>query len=380
MTSSTQMRPGMGTLLEILSGSEMNFDPEVNWNEVLDLAEEQHVLPTTAAYLRNADQPLPANIEERVTKIERECAGAAFWWTSELKGVLAHFSAEGIDTILLKGPFFAERIYGNARLRISSDIDVLVRGTQLLQARELLAKLGFEVSQQDNGHHESWSRGTTALELHYDVAPRALFDFHIETAWSVALPSVFAGQPTLCLQPLDELLFLCLHGTRHCFDCLGHVLDVALFLDHLAEKNPNRLLRVQGRADTQPLAGVLVFGVELARQLRPGNAWPLEMPFAPREQIRLEGRAHEHWRRLLTQPAPARNWASIRRFYRNTEGSRRSYARRALRDARDGAALLIEADYTFAQRLGIARERRWMVRIARYLRLAAKYAEFSHKL
>jgi hypothetical protein len=197
MTLRTQemLRPGMEPLLGILRGSEMPFDADVDWNKVLNLAEEQHVLPIVARYLRDADGSLTQEVEERVTRIEQECAQAAFWWTAELKGVLQQFQAGGIDTILLKGPFFAERIYGSARLRVSSDLDVLVRGTQLHQARTLLAKLGFELTQQDNGHHESRVRGTTALELHYDVAPRSLFDFHIETAWSNALPASLRDSP-----------------------------------------------------------------------------------------------------------------------------------------------------------------------------------------
>jgi hypothetical protein len=369
----------MTALLAILCRSSFPFPEDVDWNSVLDLAEEQHVLPIVARYLRQADCVLPQDVDKRVTQIEQDCAQGAFWWTSELRGVLEQFGAEGIDTILLKGPSFAERIYGSPRLRLSSDLDVLVRSTRLQQARESLARQGFEVTQQDNGYHEGWVRDTTALELHHDVAPRSLFDFHIETAWQRALPASFAGQPTLCFEPMDELLFLCIHGTRHCFDHLGHVLDVALFLDHLVDQNLGAPLQMLGRPDTQHLAGLLVFSCELARRLHPGKPWTLVYPGTLRQQKRLQTKAEKHWHELLTLPPPNRRWTSIRRFYRNMEWSWHGQVRSAMRDIRDGATLVIEADYEFAQRLQIAEHRRWSIYLARYLRLASKHARSLRK-
>jgi len=49
----------------------------------------------------------------------------------------------------------------------------------------------------------------------------------IESAWNRARPAQFQGVPAWLLAPSDELLFLCLHGTRHRFERLSHILDLA---------------------------------------------------------------------------------------------------------------------------------------------------------
>jgi|GEM_PF-6625563 len=373
----TDLRPGMGLLLNILclypSDTDWIAAPDSTFNLVLDLAEENRVLPLVAHRLQHLAPSLTEPIQHRLDTIARDSRFAAFWWTAELKGLLTQLAEHRIDVIPLKGPSLAERLYGDAHLRPSSDLDLLVRSAQLPEARQFLTQLGFSLKDPDNGYHQLWARGTTALELHHDLADPARFQFHIDTAWARTFPITFAGQPALGLGPPDELLFLCLHGTRHCFEHLGYILDIALFLDHLAatSPSPSSIPELALRSETGPLLGVVVLGCELAQHLRAGRPLPFRIPTTPRRAA-LEKIAGQLWHQLLTQSPTPQRWTTIRRFYRHTELTRYRYFLRLLRDARDAATLLIEADYEFAARFGVHSDRTWLIYILRYFRLALR--------
>src|ERR1700735_683963 len=81
-----RVRPGMQCLLEILRGQigDRAID-EVEWDDALALAEEEHVVAWAVAGARARNVALTPAIANRLVQIERDAAIAAFYWTSELK-------------------------------------------------------------------------------------------------------------------------------------------------------------------------------------------------------------------------------------------------------------------------------------------------------
>lgn len=372
-----RMHPNMDTLLDILCDRMPAFLPEADAIAVIHLAEQQHVLPFVIDRLRVRAPTLSDSLQRRLTSMERDNHQAAFWWTSVLKEVLAAFAAEGIAVVPLKGPFLAERLYGGAHLRSSRDLDLLVRREGFAFAQDLLARLGFTLIQEDNGYHELWTRGSTAIELHYDVADVSMFDFHVDAAWPSTAQSDFSNQPVFVLSPQDELLFLCLHGTKHCFEHLGHVLDIALFLDRIDMDGSISQAAALTRPEVRPLLGVLVLGCNLAQRLRPGRPLPFEISLPRRRSVALETFAGKCWEQLVAQPPTPMRWIAVRRFYRGTELTCSGHFVRLFRDLRDAFLLHIEADIEFSARFGVYRERIWLILILRYLRLLLKYMRGS---
>ena len=204
---------------------------------------------------------LPEEVERRVTEAERSAVIAAFFWSSELKGLLRAFAEEGLPVIPLKGPCLAERLYGGAALRSSRDLDLLVQASHVAPADALLGRLGFAPLGHPDDYHQAWRRGSTVVELHHDVENPLAWDFAIGGAWTRAEAGVFQGVPVLRLAAADELLLLCLHGVRHRFERLNLVLDLALAFAQLsgAQARPARRdsgkLAVPGAGDGFP-AGV----------------------------------------------------------------------------------------------------------------------------
>jgi len=387
------MRPGMECLLEILREAgrtdrahpveppQWQFD-ESQWQDAIDLAEQHRVLPWVAAQvLDGRGSQLPVAVEVRLREARRAATIAAFLWTSELKSLLAEFASASIPVLVLKGLWFAQRIYGNAALRSSRDIDLLVRKDRFGAAEKLLQTIGFTSHACADDYHREWRRGTLAVELHFDVENPLAFDFDIESVWKRAHPATFEGQPGWTLAPADELLYLCLHGTRHRFDRLSRVLDIALALRQLSLAfcqadcldSQSDLDLPAGLEHLQPL---LELGCALALRLRPDCIPPGRSPVVASPHIlQLASRL---WHHVLDEPAGQRlDWVAQHRFYLEIEATPRQRLKRRLRHLRILAGRIIQEDYDFAAQLGV--RRRWMVWALRPLRLGLQAANLRTK-
>jgi hypothetical protein len=319
----------------------------------LTLAEEEHVLPWTLARLKAQAATLPPEVAQCVAEAERSAAIAAFYWSSELKGLLRAFAEAAIAVIGLKGPCLAERIYGGAGLRSSRDLDLLVRAVDVARANALLEQQGFTPVAHPDDYHQPWRRGSTVVELHRNVENPLAFDFDIEGAWARAEASAFQGLPILRLAAADELLFLCLHGVRHRFDRMSLVLDLTLAFAHLDGTQP--------RPANADWAKLLYLGRTMARRL------DAQIAPMPETDTHLDALADRLWERLTTQPAEPMDWAAAHAFYLEIERPGAARMRRRIRHWRILATRVIEPDYVFAARLGL--RRRWQAALLRPLRL-----------
>ena len=196
------------------------------WLEAIMLAEQERVAPAFALAARQTGLTLPEAIDTALQKTERAATLETFLWVAELRGLLAAFATAHIAVLPLKGPFFAQRVYGGSALRPCRDLDLLVRAADLRRAEALLHELGFQPAIHADDYHQSWTRRTTNVELHFDVEHPLAFNFDITAVWRRAVLTEFEGVPAWRMEPVDELIFLGLHGVRHRFDRLGLVLDL----------------------------------------------------------------------------------------------------------------------------------------------------------
>lgn len=361
------MRAGMSSLLTLLRGEPTQAISSSEWMTVLDLAEEENILPWTAACL-SASGPTDPDIAERLHEIRRTTQISAFLWTSALKSTLAEFHRRQIGVISLKGPWLAERLYGNASLRTYADLDLLVRRSDISRAESLLSEIGFVPAGRRDDYERPWRRGSTTLELHHDVENPLTFDFHIEEAWQRAQPAEFHGVPAWLLAPEDERLFLCLHGARHRFASLRYILDLVFAL-RAGSECPTHSRR-------NPNAGhLLALGSSLAGRLDPRLTLPDPSSLRPRDRIALDALADRLWRERLLQPAPKLTWPAKQQFFIALETRPWVRPLTRLRHLRILLTRLIDADFAFAARFHL--HRTWQVRLLRLARLLLKIGRAS---
>jgi len=361
------MRPGMQCLLELLRGQALDRTiDEAEWDAALTLAAEERVLPWTAARLRSRQVALTPGIQGRLEKIERDAAIGAFCRSSELKGVLAAFDRSSIRILLLKGPSLAERLYGETALRFSRDLDLLVSKADLTRAESILTAVGFVPDAYPDDYHRRWHREAAVVELHHEVENPLAFDFDVESAIRRAHPAVFQGQPYWHLAPEDELLFLCLHAVRHCFQRLSLILDLQLAFEKLAGNADGW----HPRPGVDGLSGLLTLGLAMVRRLQPEMTAVFEVQGSREQTMHLERLADRLWDRLLTQPAEPLDWRAVHSFYLEIEIPGWHRLHRQYRHLQILAGRVIEPDYTFAAQLGL--HQAWQARMLRPLRLLSE--------
>lgn len=126
---------------------------------------------------------------ERATEARRVRQGLLI---EELARLGSAFRQHGLDLILLKGPYLAQRFFGDARRRGFLDLDLLVRPVQLDAVEKLLAELGYRrlstmlVSRQLTTrftHGFDFARDDLRLDLHWSLGTHASYRIDYDRLW-----------------------------------------------------------------------------------------------------------------------------------------------------------------------------------------------------
>ncbi|HVT96789.1 MAG TPA: nucleotidyltransferase family protein [Acidobacteriaceae bacterium] len=357
------MRPGMQLLLALLRGEARAEDgSETEWETVLRLAEREKILPWTAAQLRLISGAIAYGIDEQLRKIRRDAQMAAFFWSSTLRSILAEFHDREIAVVSLKGPWMAERLLGDAALRSYSDLDLLVRPEDVARSEELLFELGFRPRRCRDDHERPWYRDAVSVDLHHDVEHPLAWDFDVTRAWDRTCITPFQGVPVRLLAPADELVFLCLHSTRHRFERLGHILDLTFAFQKLPLPWAGSYL-----VPNPEMARLVTFASMMAARLDPRCRARRSADLSGRDHERLEQLADQVWHERTTESCPVTDWRAQHEFYLRMETRPLRRLLRRVRDVRILLTRLMEDDFVFAARFHMRRP--WQVWLLRPIRL-----------
>jgi hypothetical protein len=250
---------------------------EIDWEYVLLLTRRHSIVPLVYLQLeRHASDLVPPQILSRFKQHYIENSARNTLLTAELCRLINLFHDEGVEAIPYKGPVLASFAYGDIALRRFVDLDVLVKKADVLKAREILLTLGYtpskslSLAQQElllrTQHNMQFSRDNHRMivELHWEVAPH-LFASTVngERLWQDLITLDLNGTEVKTFSAEDLLFSLCVHGSRHLWERLGWICDVA----ELITRYPldwTALLDRAARADTERM---FLLGVYLAERL-----------------------------------------------------------------------------------------------------------------
>jgi len=167
----------------------------------------------------------------------------------EGEGILAKLNDSGIPVIVLKGLYLVEEIYQNAALRSMSDLDFLVRKSDIPRAIICLKELGYHANTYFNPEDENadlkhvppFIKGEGLfIEIHWTILEEnEPFDIDTAGLWERAQPAKILGFDVLSLSLEDLLLHLSIHFTyqHQMIYGLRGLHDIALVL----ERNNDRV-------------------------------------------------------------------------------------------------------------------------------------------
>jgi hypothetical protein len=166
---------------------------DVDWEYLFQLARRHSVVPLVYVQLeRHGPDLVPPQVLTKFKRHYIENSARNTILTAELCRLINLFRDQRIDAIPYKGPVLAQFAYGNLALRRFVDLDVIVRKSDVLQARQILLDEGYtptkslSLSQQEvllrTQHNLQFSRDNhrVFVELHWDVAPH-LFASSVNT-------------------------------------------------------------------------------------------------------------------------------------------------------------------------------------------------------
>jgi len=173
----------------------------------------------------------------------------------ELVTVVRELERRGVEAVPWKGAILAERAYSDLRLRQFFDIDLLVRSRDLAQARAALEEQGFQVllpvtqdqldAYVDHMGELEMMRESDGLwvELHTSIVPSYFSEGRSsESLWARIVPARVARASIRALDPVDEMEALAIHGSKHRFERMAWIVDIAMMARLLDASDWQRLL------------------------------------------------------------------------------------------------------------------------------------------
>jgi putative nucleotidyltransferase-like protein len=178
------------------------------------------LLPLLGANLRRhgSDDPIMAASE----RVRQQAASRSRALFDAGRGLLRALTDSGINTLVLKGGALATRLYREAGLRPMSDLDVLVPTDRAEAAVETVRRAGWSPG---SGINQAFIRmqhaadvfaegGSVKCDLHWHVYWECCQPDADDDLWAASVPFDFEGVPTRTLGPADQLLHVCVHGSR----------------------------------------------------------------------------------------------------------------------------------------------------------------------
>ena len=146
--------------------------------------------------------------------------------------VLSTLEKNGIPGLVIRGNEIAREIYGDLNVRTSSDIDILIKMSDALQADSVLSNIGYQRTDSlpmgfwfHRLHHAIYTDPETGelIEMHWCFSIPSFFQLSSEEIWKGVLPE---GDGQYRLSPEMNVIMLLVHHHMHAFRELKILVDI----------------------------------------------------------------------------------------------------------------------------------------------------------
>jgi hypothetical protein len=296
------------TIQRIASGS-------VAWERLVQQAVRQGVAPLVYRSLnRVAATWVPDDVRSRLRDCFERNAARSFLLTAELFKLLRQLEDAGIKAIPFKGPTLAAAAYGDLTLRQFGDLDILIHREDWERTKNLLLAQGYlpwrplteieEAAQLKTEHAYTFVRtdGIAKVDLHWRITQdRYSFGIDPESLWDRLDQVSLGGKSVPTLHAEDLLIVLCVHGSKHCWERLAWICDVAELVRAKPKLNWEEIIR---RSAALQIGRAVLLGFDLAKSLLD----------APLPELILSAIRHDRGVRWVSSLIQKRLFARRRKF------------------------------------------------------------------
>ncbi|PSB07017.1 hypothetical protein C7B62_21155 [Pleurocapsa sp. CCALA 161] len=231
------------------------LEKKLDWHYLLKVAAEQGIVPLVYYNLnRTFPQQVPVEILTQLHQHFQANVQRNLLLTAELIKILKVLEDNKVEAITFKGPTLAIKAYGQLALRQFCDLDVFIEEKNSLEVVNLLVSLGYQLpspiaqlarhpymtyqefleSEETQKKYELFhAQKNIVIDLQWSLTERRINRFfpvnfqHISSNSS----SIYLGATEIKqFSSEDMLLYLCFHGSKHCWSELKWICDVAEFI------------------------------------------------------------------------------------------------------------------------------------------------------
>jgi hypothetical protein len=214
---------------------------DVDWVGLCRLASRHHVAPLVSWQLEaTCGDSVPPFARAQLRSEFQVGSARSLQLAAELLRLLEIFRTAAIRAVPYKGPALAMQAFGNLALRQYDDLDLVISQADVSRAQEALVNQGYQPAvdlrnsrhAQKAGHPGQYflyrESDDVIVELHTPLTMR-YFPNRIDLdRLCTRLESISLGGGSVETFSVEDLLpMLCVHGSKHFWDRLSWVCDIA---------------------------------------------------------------------------------------------------------------------------------------------------------
>ncbi len=211
-------------------------EPIIDYSKLVRLAAVNGV--SALLYINMKDSDItPDDVLANLRNAYLHSVAANLKKSSALMRLLGLLKRNGISAIPIKGVIASELIFENPGLYYGSDIDILVKPTELQNVKQILIDACYdydEESEQDmlsSHYHLVFHNGHHLVEVHWNLVKR-YFNIPPEFWWEEILFQEYQGEEILCLSPEKYLMCTIFRLFSHMF----HPLKFFVLVSEISNK------------------------------------------------------------------------------------------------------------------------------------------------
>jgi hypothetical protein len=276
---------------------------EIDWEYLLEQANQHDVLPLLYKSLTAACSPIPPKVHEQLQQRVQFTIYRNFYLVHELLSILELLQKQQIPVIPFKGPILASSVYGDITLRTFCDLDLLIQTKDFFKVKDILSNSGYQqyityllterhvISYFKHRGEYAFIKTESAIyspssHQSSSLDEQQLFNFSVDLHSRLLTgtltgrlsdsdilcqnlqPLTLNGTTVSSLQPENLLLYLCIHGTKSHWAKLKWVCDVG----ELIRSHPQlEWEQIYATAEKLQIQTMLLLGLLLAHQLLDAN-------------------------------------------------------------------------------------------------------------
>jgi len=227
------------------------LNPGLDWPYFIATAKRHGVLPLVFQNLTSVSQSsIPEEHLNTLNKYFYLNSSRNLYLTEKLIELLHQLRSQNVNAVPYKGPVLSSQVYGSLGFREFADLDILLPPEEVLQARYILERFGYRSTANltpkqekaflaSNHAYSMYQKDDkTVVELHWRFTPR-YFAHTLERngIWTRLTNISLNGSPVPALSKEDLIQVLSAHGTKHCWNRLSYICDVAQIIHNDPEIN-----------------------------------------------------------------------------------------------------------------------------------------------